>query len=133
MTSEIENNIKIAAQQNSPHDKEAFYARFIGIGVTAYQYDITWFTIFKSQLLALAKLSAGGMLPLAEIRKHYDKAIIDYPAGYVNYSFEQWMKYMVDRLLVVRYPSEMVEITHSGKDFLKYVTHWGGSADAKAN
>jgi hypothetical protein len=56
ITAEAEKNVKIIAQQYSPNDKEAFYARFIGIGVIAYQHDITWFTIFGSQLMALTEL-----------------------------------------------------------------------------
>src|SRR6266478_1022995 len=53
VTAEMENNIKLVAAQNSPNDHEAFYARFIGVGLVAYLHDMTWSTIFKSQLLAL--------------------------------------------------------------------------------
>ncbi|MGB6302664.1 MAG: hypothetical protein WBF45_02855, partial [Acidobacteriaceae bacterium] len=72
VTAEVEKNIKIAAQQNSPNDKEAFYARFIGVGLVAYQHDSTWFTIYKSQLEALAELNTRGLIPVADLKKHYD-------------------------------------------------------------
>ena len=133
LTAEFEKNIKIIAQQNSPNDKESFYARFIGIGAIAYQHDMTWFTIYKSQLLALAELNARGVIPFADVKKYYDKAVVEYPKTYANYSFDQWMDYLHSRLLVARYPSAMVEISHGGKDFLKYVAHRGWNINAKQN
>lgn len=133
VTAEAEKNVKIIAQQYSPNDKEAFYARFIGIGVVAYQHDITWFTIYGSQLMALTELNSRGLIPIADLRKHYDKAVVDYPITYADYSFEQWLDYMQSRMLIARYPSQMVEVSFNGKDFLKYLAHVGRNADAKAN
>lgn len=133
VTAEVEKNIKIAAQQNSPNDKEAFYARFIGVGLVAYQHDSTWFTIYKSQLEALAELNTRGLIPVADLKKHYDKAVSGYPKTYTNYSFEEWLNYMQSRMLIVRYPSEMVELSFNGRDFLKYLAHVGRNIDVKAN
>ncbi len=133
VTAEVENNIKIIAQQNAPNDKEAFYARFIGVGAIAYQHEVTWYTIFKSQLSLLAELSARGIIPLADVKKHYDKAAVEYPRLYATYSFDQWMNYMQSRLLIIKYQSDMVDITHGGKDFLKFVAHTGWDINAKAN
>lgn len=70
VTAEVEKNIKIVAQLNSPNDKEAFYARFIGVGLVAYQHDTTWFTIYGSQIKALAELNSRGLIPIAELKKH---------------------------------------------------------------
>jgi len=64
LTAEFEKNFKAIAQQNYPNDKEGFYARFIGVGVVAYQHDVTWFTIYKSQLSALHELNARGSVRL---------------------------------------------------------------------
>lgn len=133
VTAEIEENIKTIAQQNSPNDKEAFYARFIGIGVVAYQHEVTWFTIYGSQLAALAELNSRGLIPVADLKKHYDKGVVDFPKTYANYSFEQWMDYLQSRMLIARYPSQMVEISFNGKDFLKYLAHVGLNAYGKAN
>lgn len=33
--------------------------------------------------------------------------------------------------LLVEHPSQMLEITHRGKDFLKYLTHWGADISKK--
>ena len=132
ITAEIEKNIKIIAQQNSPHDKEAFYARFIGVGLVAYQHDMTWFMIYGSQLAALAELNSRGLIPVADLRKHYDKAVLDYPNVYSNYLFDRWMDFMKSRMLIARYPSQMVELSFNGKDFLKYLAHVGRDAKGRS-
>jgi hypothetical protein len=133
LTAEFETNIKIIARQYSPNDTESFYTRFLGVGAVAYQHDVTWFTIYKSQLLALAELNARGLIPLTEVKRHYDKAMAQYPRTYARYSFEQWMNYLQSRLLALKHSSNMVEITHGGRDFLKYVAHKGWDANTKAN
>jgi hypothetical protein len=134
VTAEIENNIKIVAETSNPGDHEAFYARFIGVGVVAYTYDTLWLIIYKSQLLWLYELNRKGLLPIAEAKKFYDQAVIDFPKAYANYSFDQWMGYLKDNAqLLIKYPSEMLEITHKGKDFLKYLAHRGCDVNVKAN
>ena len=134
VTAEIETNIKIAAEQNQPGDHEGFYARFIGIGVVSYMHDMTWAYIFKSQLLMLAEANhRNGHLPLHDAKVYYDNAVANYPRVYESYSFQQWLNYVVvSEQLLVRHPSDMLEITHRGKDFLKYLAHWGRDANAKS-
>ena len=133
ITAEAEKNIKIIAQQNSPNDKEAFYARFIGIGLVAYQHDITWYTIYGSQLAALAELNSRGLIPIADLKKHYDKAVAAYPNTYSSYSFQQWLDFMKARLVIATYPTQMVELSFGGKDFLIYLAHTGRDISVKLN
>jgi hypothetical protein len=133
VTAEFEKNIKIIAQQTSPNDREAFYTRFIGVGLAAYQHEVTWFTIYGSQLVAMAEMNSRGLVPRADLKKHYDKAVSGYPKTYANYSFDQWVDYMTSRLLIANYPSQMVELSFNGKDFLKYIAHCGFVAADKPN
>jgi hypothetical protein len=131
-TADIEKRIRIAAHQNQPNDHETFYARFIGVGLVSYSHDITWAYIFKSQIVMLMELNQrNGIMPLSAAKAHYDKAAIDYPAVYANYSFDQWMTFVKTNLLVLHHPTDMLEITTRGKDFLKYLTHWGRYPDAR--
>jgi hypothetical protein len=126
LTAEVEKNIRLIADHNQPNDRDGFMAKFIGVGLMAYLHDITWFTIFKSQFLMLLDMNAkNGRLRLADAKVCYDKAAVEYPQIYSRYSFEQWMAYMAEQQLLLRYPSDMLEITFRGKDFLKYSTHWG--------
>jgi hypothetical protein len=131
LTAEVEQNIKVVAAQNYPADKEGFYARFIGIGLVACIHDETWYTIFGSQLRALHGLNANGNVPISVVRAHYDNVVPKFPYMYPTYTFDRWLQYIVDRRLIVRYQSDIVDITHNGKDFLKYLTHVGRSVDRK--
>jgi hypothetical protein len=133
ITAELEENIKCVAQQYSPNDREAFYARIIGIGAVAYHHDVTWFTIYGSQLNAMAELNSRGIIPVTELKRHYDKAVVDYPRTYEHYSYEQWLDYMQSRMLIAKYQSQMVEISFNGKDFLKYLAHVGRDVNSKLN
>jgi hypothetical protein len=130
LTAEFEHNIKIAAERNNPGDHEVFYARFIGVGTVSYLHDITWAYIYKSQLFMLAELNRRN-LSLAEAQTYYDKAVPEYPSVYANYSFRQWLNYLKNEQLLIVHPSDMVEITHRGKDLLKYLAHWGRDANAR--
>jgi hypothetical protein len=94
---------------------------------------VTWYTIYGSQLEALAELNSRGLIPVADLKKHYDKAVVDYPKTYVNYSFEQWLSYMQSRMLTATYPSKMIELSFNGKDFLKYLAHVARNAHTKAS
>jgi len=131
-TADVENRIRIAANQNQPTDREGFYAKLIGIGLVAYHHEITWAYIFKSQILMLAELNRkAGIMPLTEARAFYDNAKITYPQVYSNYSFNEWLAFIKSQQLLIHHPSDMLEITVRGKDFLKYLTHWGRSADER--
>jgi hypothetical protein len=131
LQAEIETNIRAAAQ--SQNDREGFYARFIGVGLIAYIYDMIWSAIFRSQVLSLLELNRrNGLLPLADIKTFYDQAATAHPDYYAKYSFEQWLTFMKSQLLIIRHPSDMVEITLRGKDFLKYLLHWGREATQRS-
>jgi hypothetical protein len=132
LTAEFESNFLGIAQKNQPDDREGLLARFIGVGLVAYMHDQTWAHIFKSQILMLMHLNRqGGIMPIADAKPYYDKAAIDCPLFYANYLFDAWIRYMQVDLLVIRHPTDMLEITHKGRDFLKYIAHWGQDANAK--
>jgi hypothetical protein len=106
--------------------------KVIGIGGVAYVYDTIWWNIYASQLLSLLELNRShGMLPANKAREFYDKAKNDFPKFYSTYSFDGWAAYMVNQILIIRHASDMIEITQRGKDFLKYLLHWGKEANVK--
>ena len=133
-TAEIEHNIKLVAEKFEPQEREAFYARLIGVGLVSYTHDVTWLIIYKSQLLLLQQLSRGAMLPISEARTLYDQAVIEYPQTYANYPFERWMDYLTNQTqLVVRHPSDMLDLTYRARDFLGYIGHWGRDINERRN
>jgi hypothetical protein len=127
---EAEDNIRIAATQTQPNDREGFYVKIIGIGAMQYAYDIAWAYIFRSQLLLLSELNTKILL-IAQVKLFYDKAAAENPIPYANYSFDQWMTFIKTHGLLLHHPNGMVEITVRGRDFLKYLIHWGRSPDQR--
>jgi hypothetical protein len=129
VTAELENNIKVIAHRES--NPEDFYARFIGVGLPTFMYEIAWASMFKSQFLALSELNRQILLPSSEVKKFYDNAVSVCPKVYLEYPFEKWLAYLIFHQLVIKHPSEMVELTHKGRDFLKYLAHHGYNPDLK--
>jgi hypothetical protein len=132
LTAEGEKNILLAAAQYQPSDCAGFLARIIGIGLVAYLHDMTWAYIFKSQLLMLSELNRrGGVMSLDDAKPYYDKAAIDFPKIYLAYSYTQWLSFVKQQQLLIQHPNDELEITVKGKDFLKYLTHWGRDINAR--
>jgi hypothetical protein len=126
MEQEAQKNMRILARQKSPNNVELFYLELIGVGLMAALYDSIWWPMFCSQLLALIDINRNnGILPLSKVKAFYDVAAQGYPKEYADDSFDRWLSYLTNNVLVLKHPSEMVEITLRGKDFLKYLTHWG--------
>ena len=55
------------------------------------------------------------------------------PKRMKKYSFDEWMEYLKSRALVATYPSQMVELSWNGKDFLKYLAHRALNTNGKPN
>ncbi|HEY0307750.1 MAG TPA: hypothetical protein VGB94_06280 [Acidobacteriaceae bacterium] len=125
ITAEFEKNMRTVAQQQFPNDKEGFYARLIGVGIATFHYEQTWLLIFGSQLKAMDEMNSRGLIPIADLKNHYDNAVIAYPNTYANYSFDQWYAFMKSRMLIADYPSKMVELSWMGRDFWKWIAHTG--------
>jgi hypothetical protein len=131
---ETEARMRNAADEEQPNDREGFYLKFISVGLLMYNYDSIWFLIYRSQLEALLDINRhNGILPLAQVRTHYDQAAAAYPEQYkkANVTLENWLGFLVARVLIIRHPSDMIEITVGGKDFLKYLVHWGREANQR--
>ena len=131
---EIESNMRNAANQIQPNDVPGFYLKFISVGVLSYNYDLIWYVIYGSQLEALLDLNRNnGILPLARVRTHYDQAEAANTELYrnANVTLDAWLGFLVARQMVIRHPSDMIEITLGGRDFLKYLVHWGREANQR--
>lgn len=133
ITAEVEKNIARIAEMLYPKEREAFYARLIGVGLVGVQHEMTWLMIFRSRLAAIDEMSSRGLVPIGDLKKHYDSGAASNPKFYATYSFENWVEFMKTRMLIALYPSQMVELSFSGKDFLRYLAHVGYGRNAKVN
>lgn len=132
LTAEAEKNIRIVAEQNQKNDPAGFMAKLIGVGLVGFLYELTWAYIYRSQLLMLIEMNRNaGWLSVHNAKAFYDRAAVESPEVYAKYSYEQWLGFMKAQGLILQHPSDMLEITVRGKDFLKYLTHWGYDASAR--
>lgn len=129
---EVRKNFKILAHKEAPDDPESFYLKFLGVGFIAAMYDSIWWPLYRSQLLMLIELNRNsGYLKIDIAREFYLAAIKEFPKELKTTEFDQWLSYLTSNQLLVRHASDMLEITVKGKDFLKYLTHWGRGPDQK--
>jgi hypothetical protein len=128
------NSFKAEAERVRPNDKESFYVDVLAVGSMGSIYDSIWWPLYRSQLDALLALNkANGMLPIDSFRKPYDEAKTEFAEKYaeLDITFEAWIGFLEKNQLLIIHPSKMVEITLKGKDFLKYLVHWGRGLEAK--
>ena len=132
ITTETEKNARLAAAQNQPNDREGFLAKLIGVGLVGFTHEITWSSIYRSQLLILNDLlRRGALMPLTDAKTYYARAATENPELYRNYSFDGWLNFLVSRQLIIWHQSQMLEMTFMGRDFLKYLTHCGRSPEMR--
>jgi glutamine cyclotransferase len=82
-----------------------------------YAHDVTWFTIYGSQIRCLEELNRRP-LKLEEMRAFYDAAALQDQKVYKKYSFDQWLFYMRSQGLAYQ-EGAIFQITPKGHDFLK--------------
>ena len=128
LQAETEQRFRNAANQEQPNERESFYLKFISAGLLMYNYDTIWLSIYRSQLEALLDINRNnGILPLARVRTHFDQAEAANSELFKksNTTLDIWLAFLTSRQLLIRHASDMIEITIGGKDFLKYLLHWG--------
>ncbi len=119
---ECEDNVrKMAAEYPPNKQREDFLLRNIATLTVLGIFEMTWWNIFKSQLDALDLLNKKN-LTLDELRAFYDEGKTNYPHLYEGRSFEAWLAFMRNYVLIVE-EGEIVKITVRGKEFLKYMVH----------
>lgn len=122
------NSYMAEAERVRPNDRESFYLDVLSVGTIQSMYDTLWWLSYRSQIRGLTVLNAAqGILPIDEFRKSFDQAETEFADDYarLQIKFEDWLKFMLENDLLKVHPSNMVEITLKGKDFLKYLLHHG--------
>jgi hypothetical protein len=130
LQAEVEGNVRTMIQNNPPSERDEFVVKFIARGLINVFYDRVWLTIFRSQVLALMELNKR-ILRREEIKTYYDEATQRSPKIYADYSFDQWLSYLRTQVFILEHPGHSFEITVRGKDFLKYMIHYGYTADGR--
>jgi hypothetical protein len=129
---EVEMNVRAMVQGQPQQEREEFCVRFIATGIINTFYYQVWILIFQSQILALEELNTK-VLRREDLKPYYDTAVPANPNFYSGYSFEQWLEFLKAHGLIIFHPGNTVEITVRGKDFLKYMLHYGYKAKDRKN
>lgn len=130
---EAEQNVRAMIASRPAADRDEFTVKFIARGITEVTYDKIWMTIFNSQFLALHALNQRIVMRSEEIKAFYDAAAIAAPHLYATYPFESWIGYLKSQSLVIEHPGNTIEMTFRGRDFLKYLVHYGYSTANRNN
>jgi hypothetical protein len=128
---EMESNVTQWLNELPTKEREVNLTRFIASGLIAYMHDQTWWTIYRSQIAALEHLNRE-VLRREAVRAYYDAAVEQYPTQYANYSFEQWLRFLLDRVLIIELPGDTIGITQRGKDYLKHMVHYGYASSGRS-
>jgi len=130
LTKEAEELVrKLANEFLSGNERENFLVRFLTIGSIVFQFEITWYNIFASQIEALQQLNSGP-LKREDLFQYYTHAAATYPHVYATYSFDQWIGYMRGQILL-REDGDQINITVRGRAFLKYLIDNARSASGR--
>lgn len=81
--------------------------------------------IYGSQIKALISLNRGAVARAA-LQKYYNHAATMYPMVYANYSYDSWLAFMRNNVLL-REDGGQIAITVRGQAFLTTMVHFGSS------
>jgi len=124
---EVEEHITNEFQQRRLSGDEAFRVvkRYLAVTYIALSFEVTYRLIWGSQLNLLDYLNSqiDGQ-PTEALRPFYVLASSQYPEWYGGYSFEQWLGFLRDQLLI-REDAARIRITVRGREFLTHLTRMG--------
>lgn len=98
--------------------------RYVAVLSIAYTFSEVYRIIWGSQLNLLDYLNTQSQQPIVALRTFYNSAASQYPFYYSTYTYEQWLGFLKDRLLI-REDSGLIGITVRGREFLTYLTTLG--------
>ena len=129
---ELIKNFRYIAHEKSPQNPEEFYLKILSIGFVQAVNDDIWYRAFRSQLVTLVEVNKnGGWLTTQKAKAVFEEAASANPKAYEKDTFERWLSFLTSNQLLIRHPSEMLEITTRGKDLIRYMAHWGRDIESK--
>jgi len=124
---EVEEHIKNQLRERNLLGAEGVpvLTRYLASAYTVLSFEQNYRVIWGSQLSLLTYLNAeGDGQPAEAIRSFYTLAAVQYPDAYINYSFESWLGFLKDQLLL-REDAGRLRVTIRGREFLAHLTRAG--------
>jgi hypothetical protein len=120
----IESRIKAAIYKHKDtEEREEFLLKLVARISSGYFYDSVWVYIYKAQLQLLHRLNRKP-LSLDEVKSIYQSDAQQHPFKYPNYPFSAWFDWLLSQGLIFQ-QGTVVAISERGKDFLKFLVHYG--------
>jgi len=98
--------------------------RYVAALSIAYSFSEVYRIIWGSQLNLLDYINSQRPQPSEALKVFYNSGAMQYPLIYSGYSFEQWLGFLKDQLLI-REDGGLINITIRGREFLTYLTTTG--------
>jgi len=97
-----------------------------GLILMATEFENLYSLIFGSQIVLLQDLNSVYVTgrPVEAVKPFYETAARTFAAVYQNYSFDQWLAFLVSSGLITR-DGNVVKMTEEGRDFLRYLVQVG--------
>ena len=89
-------------------------------------FEKAYGTIWGSQLQLLQSLNSSPQ-SVERSKTFYERAAQDSPAAYQHYSFEQWIGFLIESVLITKSNDGQFAITLRGRGFLRFVVDSGYS------
>ncbi len=123
---EIEDNIKAEFAQRKLSGPEAVpvLIKYFAVVYIEYLFLNIYRIIWGSQINLLDYLNTQNGQSREALKIFYDIGTSQYPDVYENYSYDQWLGYLKDQVLL-REDNAMFRITVRGREFLLYLTRSG--------
>lgn len=111
-------------------EREMVLVRHLASAYIYARFEHAYHLIFVSQLNMLQALNAVGSSSRETIKPYYDVACLVEPDFYSNYSFDQWLNFLITAVLV-RTDGDTVSITVAGREFLRFLIQEGRSFERR--
>lgn len=113
---------EVSKLEETQDKKIALLVRFLAQLQIEVAFERMHNVIFGSQILGLRRLNESGSATIDEAREFFNEhAAQPFPELYSDYSFEQWIGYLLAVGLIVQ-NGNTIQITDLGRDFLIYLT-----------
>jgi hypothetical protein len=115
----------LEARNLSGEDSARVLRRYLAASWIGHAFEYIYRIIWGSQLSLLNYLNEQNLgEPVEAIRPFYTLAASQFPTWYTNYSFEQWLGFLKESVLV-RQDDGMIRITVRGREFLAHLIRMG--------
>lgn len=122
---EIESEVEML---NNDTEKYIRLKQYSGLLIVSNLFRDIYYIIYGSQIKLLLYLNSNGSNTKDSLKRFYDTAVAEYSFMYDNYSYEEYCQWLINKQLII-VTGENVQITTTGRDFLKFLIKYGYQID----